>query len=515
MSNNTTPQKDYFSLENKDKSMSDFYDLLYHPVAIISLLIVVIPNTTDSLIKLLELCNNKEETLKIVSVGLLSTIVGFRLLQCVFLAKRDYSELEHRKLIELFVFLILIFYTAGGPFLVISKAHDVLLKWSLYNVEYIFTFMLSLYLLGSLIGSIHFYDLWKNQIKNTSNTLLDVDIAEQVQLFNFISFICTFVFLTLAFIIQISPIRNDFNTNLIIMVIISSIILICNIIHSHDLTFKPKFLIHNKNDSIHYIKKYLISYIKNIPTYNNNNNLEKEVTKLLHNNIHHKGQIEVVRAKTQDIHKIANEIYYNFGHIYEYIFDLDFHEESDKDKFFKVFKKILLFCNGFGSHGLKNYYIILNQKERPVGFFKIDCKNTNFVYQVIGSLYLFLYFIMLFGPLKTFGILKRLKEFKYQDRKSKLEVCLNYLVIYREFQRQGYGTTFLSLLIKTSLNLTNNGNNIQKITAVVRSKNKYAKKLFQKNGFKKIRNNRYKEKNDKIAKKFSVGKSLFYVLNRN
>lgn len=387
---------------------------------------------------------------------LLSVIAGLRIIQCLYLAKRDYGHLRNGFLDVLIFGLVIVF--TGGTVVMGLDGHLLI--------------VLLVYLLCAFGGALNFFLLYRYRIPRNSEKY-DYPIERQIQLVN----TWTFVYLTTALayasysLIQ----AGTPTTSCLVAIAITYVPLILNIVHSEQLSLMPKFLLKNDPDS----PPYQIKLFRQIFRRTADDLTDEEIKKLIHKDVSNKFQsIKTVRAKASDVSALAKEILKEFGYIYKYIFGT-----SDQALLHRALVKLLSVAGGLGSFGYMHFYL-LKSGPTVVGFVRLDTSDKCVFYLWIEILILPFELAKLFGISRLWAILCRSHEVvRTQPEVGQEEIRLTYIFIYSEHQRKGFGGAALRLLINALIYNVTDEIVSDRISLFVRERNKIAEQFFAKAGF--------------------------------
>jgi ribosomal protein S18 acetylase RimI-like enzyme len=441
-------------------SLTAFYDQIARPPVILAIVTGYLALFQKD--NILLHCDNaiKGDLKSIFHLALIffSILAGIRLIQSIYLAKRDYQHLKSG-FFDIIVFLMAIIFTSGAAVIFLHKNY---------------LFILGVYSLFFVMGIINFYILYKIRIPKNSE-LYDYPIEAKIQLVN----AATFLFLAIAFIFAFASMYpNQVPTfQSIIAIIVTYIPLIINIIHSEQLTLMPKFMIHNGPDK----PKNQVSLFRAI-YWRTSDGLEdiEIINRISKDAPDDFKQIKIVRAKLANVDIIVHSLIDEFSVLHEYLF-------STKNRLLigRVLNKVIKAAKGLGHYGYMNFYM-LRSGENDVGFVMLSTSRNCIFYTIYETLTLPCNLLFL-GLRQLFQIHKKVRQItSFQSEPEQGEVRITYLVIFRDYRSQGYGKSTLNLLMAALVREKTNDIECDKLTLFVRDNNDGAKRLFSRAGFKEI-----------------------------
>ena len=460
----------YSLINNKNHFKSDdqyslvsFYNVLTHPTGILATIVFFfVLLHQEILIDIKNFIGGDNAAYMNILLFFFTMVLGVRLVHSIFLAKRDYKNLKIGFL-DIIIFLFVILFATGG---VLNLVRYFIGSGAEYH-----RFIITLYAAAGFLGTINFFMLWVSRIPKDSE-MFDYSIEKHIQRIN------TFIFsyLTLIFILMIYLIGNEPIDKYLFSIIFGSgaILLILNIIHSEQLTYKPKYLLTNKNDTI----EALINEFKTKFSHIVGTKKSSAIRDLITNGRYVKENfIKTARATPKDVEFISSQLLHHFGYVFKYITGIE-----DGEVLEKILNKIILSTHGFGKLGYMNFYFVINDHGERVGFFKVDDHYGNWLYTVANTIALSYILTRNLGLSEYFGLLYRAR--KIQRNPNRNEISLTYLVIYSEHQRNGFGSALIRLLLNAYINNKTDDINAEKLTLLVRQNNFAAQNLFRKAGFK-------------------------------
>lgn len=174
----------------------------------------------------------------------------------------------------------------------------------------------------------------------------------------------------------------------------------------------------------------------------------------------------------KDIASIADAVQNHFGYVYETLFETDIEETK------KLLKSLISCAFGKTILGYKSFKTIHSSKN--VGFISTT-HNNSFLDNTLTYICYPLIILSQLGIKRTFKILlhinKKLKAFTCATQKN--ELSINNLVIFPDFQRQGYAESTLRIITEQAKRLKK-----ERIILDIRTNNEASQKFFTKNGFK-------------------------------
>jgi ribosomal protein S18 acetylase RimI-like enzyme len=458
----------YSSIYKKPKHLSpddkrvigNFYDKMLSPISLFTAIVAVCvlqKNKYEQLLHNVLNSNNTDAPLLIFLI-VISFFIGARLLQSLYLAKKDYSHIESNLVLDIFTFATLLLFASGFFPLYFSN----------YNIKFLFI----IYFGFSIIATVYFSCfLWRFKQQKQE---LDYSIEKRIQFLNFITF---FVITGILAAISIMLLYNNANIPIIIFGIIICILQILNMIHSGQLTSMPKIILHNEVDSPEKIEQYLRDFLEKILTQESINS----IAQILKNDIEKTYRaLTISRMNKKDIDMVAESLVAEFGYIFEYIFDT-----TEHSKLKRVVQSLLVSAFGFGFLGYMNFYSIKNDKKQKIGWIKMHSLHQCYIYSIFEFLSLPLIITSQFGIRKLPKIYKNSRKIKKsQPIIENKELELTYFVIYEQYRKNKYGTSAMNLLLNALFFSKTNNIDIQRLILLVRKENEYARILFNKLGFK-------------------------------
>ncbi|MDR0291031.1 MAG: hypothetical protein LBI06_08865, partial [Treponema sp.] len=301
------------------------------------------------------------------------------------------------------------------------------------------------YVAFSLVGTINFWDLFLTRLKKQEDEL-DYICERYIQFFNATVFSILTVLLSLF--VTMTWLNLDATCSYISLATFMCVLLILNMLHSHELTFMPKIILCNdKEDNV-------ISGFK---------------------------KLKIGRMNKKDTDKIVDTIIKEFKYVFEYIFDT-----SDEVTLKRTLRSLVTSCFGFGFLGYMNFYSIKRSDDnREIGLIKMSTLHRCLIYSFLELLFIPIIIISQFGAGKLWQIKKRSTEIKKSQPQlqNKTEFELTYFVIYEEFRKNKYATCAADLLVKALFYSKTNNINCSRLILLVREFNHSALALFKTIGF--------------------------------
>ncbi len=334
----------------------------------------------------------------------LSLFVGVRLIQSLYLAKRDYLHLRTR-LLDVLIFGCVSVVIGGGVLGIVSDNA----KWGL-----------GLFVLLALVGCLNHYLLIFYRIPRQS-TLYDYPIERRIQIVNML--VCGYCALSLC--IALFYITKTDALGVFSRVAVASVCLALalNMLHSQQLTFVPKFLLTNAPDS----PAELTRIFKALFWRAAQNRSDDQIEELLYAMAPQPFQaIRTVRANAKDAFSIADAMVSEFGYVFRFVLGTE-----DETYVRKTVRALLQSAGGFGSFGYLNFYMIEHDNNK-VGFVKLDSLESRTVYHSLASFKVFLSLAMRMRPTQLLATCSRWKKVAAAFPQPDVgEVRLAYLVIFR------------------------------------------------------------------------------------
>lgn len=421
----------------------------------------------------------EQKAILVLSLLTVSIAGTLRAYQSLFLAKRDYPDLEYGWK-HILTFGAILVFTISPALL------DQNPMW-----------LMIVFALCAALGTKNFFGLYQRDIPARSEKY-DYPIERRIQLFNTIAFAILTLDLCLgAYSLYAAP-TPTLITYLTIGLAV--VLLLFNMAHSGQLSFLPKFLFKNDPDKPsqrieHYRKLFwrastgltdqeVLAKIKGVS--------EKEFR-----------PIKTARARLNQVDLIVSHLCIEFGYVYEYVF-----ASNDPEETKKVLTWLVTSGSGLGPLGYQNFYI-LRSDEKNLGFFRIDTSHDVWIYDILASLSLSIKFVREFGVKRVLKIRQRLRALqRTQPAPDPKELRLTYIVVFPEYRRQGIGEISLDLLVAALLRTVTNDIIVDKMSLFVREKNVGALQLFKKLGFTENRDVRWDDI-DPLQGDERVGRALY------
>lgn len=445
-------------------SLSSFYDRMISPPSVLILVTFFFTQFCQSDIKECMsriAVNGDSSSVMHILLIILTFVLGIRIIQSIYLAKRDYVHVKNG-LIDVGIFALVALFTSGA----------MLFLWSRFPV-----FTLGFYVLLAFAGLVNFLHLYFNRIPKGQDQY-DFPIERRIQATN--SVIFAFLLISLCIALYFSTTQSREMIVVYCLICLNYPLVIYNIIHSQQLTYRPKFLFHNNADS----PKNLAALFKNLFGPFSNHQEDEDILKhVINTPTSRYKEIKTVRVAREDVDLVCDTLLREFAYVFAYIFDT-----SDEKLLRKLIRTMITLAGGFGLLGYLNFYLIVTnspegKSSQKVGLFKADTVYPNWIYQLVEVVALPLILTFRFRFFNLFKIFKRAREIdRMQPATEARDIRLTYFAIFPGFQNQGYGTLFIQLLKGAVRNHTNDIV-VDKITLCVRDKNTYAVKLFGRAGF--------------------------------
>lgn len=391
-----------------------------------------------------------------VLMVLLSVVAGVRILQSLFLARRDYPHLESG-FRDVLIFFFVLLFTSGGILIALEDKPHV---------------ALAAYAAGSFVGTINFYTLYAYRIPRTSD-LYDYPVEHRIQAVNTLTF--TYATAALLYSLYVHY-RTGRATDSVLAAVASTCVpLVFNIFHSEELSMLPKFLLKNDPDSpAAMIQRFRKAFVQ---TAMSSSDAEISSRILAETNGAFKS-VKLVRARRDDVDTIAEGLAREFDYMFGYLF-----ATGDRSQVEAALKRMLLVAGGFGALGFMHFYMIRHRSE-AVGFVKLDTEKRCGIYLALERLLLPVAFLRQFGVRGLWGIYQRSRAvIASQPRPDRGHVCLTYVVITPEARRAGFASAVVRLLVNALIGNVTNDIAGERIVVLVREQNVAALNLFRRCGF--------------------------------
>lgn len=439
-------------------SLTAFYEALLKPPIVFSFVTAyfVIFHQANIVSKLDKATKGDGESVLYLSLLFFSIFAGIRIIQSLYLAKRDY-QYSKANLIHVLVFGCVVAFTGGGNFFLLNGKLALILGLNLFC---------------SIAGLINFIYLYSVEIPRYREKY-DYPIERKIQLCN----ILVFLYIAGAFssILYSKWIGQKLSDMSISIAVASTYIpIFINIIHSQELSLRPKFMIHNKPDK----PANQVALFRSIFWRTSANLKDSDILARIHDDAPEGFRdIELVRVKPSNIDYIVSVLIDEFWLIFQYILN-----SEDKLLVGKTLKISMLVAGGLGRYGFLNFYMI-RSKGNDIGFIMLQTSHPCLLYRIYEAVVLpFRLLFLGWRPLLA-ACSKIMDISRIQAEPEEGEICINYLVIYPSYRFQGYGKASINLLVKALIHSINNDIECSKLTLFVRESNQVAKSLFQKAGF--------------------------------
>jgi ribosomal protein S18 acetylase RimI-like enzyme len=438
-------------------SMHSLYDGITHPATIVVLISAYFALfNKDILEHIVRASDGEAKSILHLILVLLALVVGIRVIHSIYLAKRDYRQLEIG-FWDVILFLVVLVFTSGA---LVS-----LLKGKTNAILWVYT-------AGASIATINFIVLYSIRIPSIATTC-DYPIERRIQAVNSLIFAALTVLMTWAAIVagQANP-KMDV---LYWLVGGSIILLVVNILHSEQLTMHPKFLMHNQPDSVQWLievvrlncgamlvgksDEELMAFFSDLPTARN--------------------RIHTVRATRAEAGVIGAELQRSFPYMFEYLFNT-----AQPDKIARGIQALLTVAGGLGTLGYMHFYFICNEGGERVGFFKIDTARGIWLYRPLEWIAMSMFMLFNHRSANLVGFVRRARLASAGQATPEIgELQLTYLVIFPEHQNRGYGSSFLRMLEISHLHNNTNYVVARRIVAGIRESNVTTRQMFEKAGY--------------------------------
>lgn len=473
----STIRKEQPNRGRSNDTMDQLYELLIKPHSIVVIVGTYFGLFNMDLLDYIEKATKGDQySAAHLSVLLLSVVVGARVIQSLYLARRDYSRLDSSP-IDIPIFLMVIIFTSGG--LLKIKATPL---------------VLAIYTILAFAGTLNFFYLYIKRIHRSDE--FDYPIERKIQAVNAAVFFCLTGLTTVA---ALAGHRENYKL-LHWAIAASCILTLINIVHSQHLTMLPKFLLRNEPDSIANSIKTFREIFGHILALKKD---EEIAGALFARRPADFRLIKTVRATAADADLICMELLRSFPYIFKYIFD------ATDERLRSTLRRMIASVGGLGTLGYLSFYFIVNDEGEKVGLFKIDTAHGNWLYRMVEVASL--PFTLAFGlrTLKILGIWRRAhRALSGQAPPQRKELRLTYLIIFSRHRKRGYGAAFLRLLQNAFLYSNTNDIIAECITLFVREKNLAAIHLFERTGFSPLKRDS-QDLPDPFAEAKGVGRAIF------
>lgn len=393
----------------------------------------------------------------------LTFLAGFRLVQSLLLAKRDYRDIESG-LVDIIIFLAVVLFMSGA---VINLAPMLGIADPMITV-------LIIYAVCCLVGTLNFARLYLFVVPQNPDNL-DIHIEKPIQLLNTMVFAALTILLAAA--VMIMKTRGPDAPELPIVFSCAYPLLILNILHSQQLTMAPKFLLNNAADATQ-------SLVDDLKAALSSNTPDKEAEEILELVRSKAGgnylPIETVRVSREDIDEVCDTLIHNFSYVYRFLFGVE-----DEAQAKAVLRKLMRFSSGFGQIGYLNFRFIVNSETKEkVGLFRMETAEEAWIYGIRDMIVLPIVAMICLRTFSIFSIMRRIHKISQtQKSPTRRELRIAYLAIFPKYQNKGYAHSFLHLLKNAFLKNYTDDLIVDKITLYARTKNKRALELFNKSAF--------------------------------
>jgi hypothetical protein len=247
-------EKNYFWLKRdgdgnlKDTAVATFYKRALSPATIVAMLGVYYTFTLPAFDTIVTYCSALPLKILAYLFFVFTITLCLRMYDSLILAEEDYSTIKSRGLMDILKITSLSFVLSGGIFIAVEGSYSILGSFKGYLIP-----VYLLYACCALFGIIHFKSLRQDQLSKTDRQYIDLDIERPIQHVN-IRVFQYFAWLLLAaatleillsYIPQHSNIIYSLTAGIIGLLILLAVF---NLIHSRQLTKRPKFFLTNKPD---------------------------------------------------------------------------------------------------------------------------------------------------------------------------------------------------------------------------------------------------------------------------
>lgn len=437
-------------------TLTGIYDVIISPGSLFAILAGIIALLGTSLVdKGPRFTDGEPEALIFFTLVALMLVVDYRIMQSLFLAKRDYSNIDSG-LGDVAVFIAVAAVFIGTTTVLAFKTP----LWAL------------LWFAGlALAGFINFFRLWKVRLTRDEKSI-EYRIERRIQCVN--TLVCLYSALVMGALgwqyHELGP------QPVSVMIGVGTVIVafLFNIFHSHQLTLLPKFLLKNDPDD----PSELASVFRGIYWRTAEGMSKHDILQLIPKEAQGTFRsIETVRAEARDVPALVDGLEQHFPYIFTRIFGT-----RDPQTLRRALTLLLTAGGGLGPMGYMHFYM-LKQERRHVGFIKIEMARSCWLYGAVAALQTLFGLRKIFGARELWQIRLRWKDFSAsQPGPQGKEVRLTYILILPAHQRKANGTAVVRMLINALLRDVTNDLQPSCITLFVRQSNP-ALRLFEAAGF--------------------------------
>lgn len=450
----------------KTTSVATFYDNLTKPASI-TILIVGVFAALHKEGRIVEHLKNlrgvQHDSILYLLMLVLTFIVGIRIVQSLYLAKRDYEHIEG-KFSDILVFVVVIFFTCGAILRIgILPEPGSVTVW--------------IYSALALFGTFNFLYIYKSRLVKF-DPRGDYEFERRIQLVN----VLVFLVLTLTLFASWFFLAENLDQRWIAYLLIglNFPLLVLNILHSGELSLRPKFLFHNGPDDPKRIIPEEMTAIRVLDEDEARGISEKILNKWPVRYM----SLDLTRAYPTDAPLIAKHLVAEFGYVFRYLL-----KDDDRDVLERFLTALLKVGGGFGPFGVYNFYFIrdVSDPKAPirVGLAGFSHGGYKLLYQCVQAFGFALRVLPTVSknPCRWVMIGARaLKLLRSQTSPGNREVHLNYLVVFPDHRRRNISINFLRML-KNALREGTNAIDCDYLCLRVRSDNDRARGAFKKCGF--------------------------------
>jgi ribosomal protein S18 acetylase RimI-like enzyme len=394
-----------------------------------------------------------------VLLAIFTVLTGSRLIQSAYLASRDYQSLE-ASFKDVFIFVVLVFFVAGLPFKLFPLGE---IRW-----------LALLYAVLAFIGAANFIHLYSTRLSKRSPNI-DYLIERRIQAVNAL----TFIWLSMAMFGAFALIYAGRSSSPwpMILIVLTYPVIIFNIMHSSQMSLRPKFLFANLEDSPDNAIKQLRKIAPRTTEVMSDENIRKE---LLAKDFEKFQRISLVRAGPHMAEQISERLLTDFSYVYDFVF-----QGIEKDVSKAVLLTLINSLGGFGTLGFVWFYAIKDESNQVIGFLKPEFRRNWDVYSLIEAVVTPLALVRITGFEGLLSIYRKQQEIRaVQPLVDHDEIHITYILITPEHRRRGFATATIELLVR-ALHERSNDILAARLVVLVRENNAAALKVFERAGFKK------------------------------
>lgn len=421
----------------------------------------------------------------IIALLLASFMAAIRIIHSIYLAQRDYRGIDH-KFRDFITFGTILVFLSG-------IAVSVFDAWPIL--------LMLVYAGFCLVAVVNFLDLLNGRIPKSSRQY-DYEIEKLVQFVNTATFLC--IFCVFAFSAAHMFFIGSVHPLVPVAILCVVPLLVGNMVHSHQLSFFPKFHLRNDRISPESLSAEFSAMGQPISTILEQPSVLK---KLVGDLTKHYKQVETRRATRGELDLIARQLIKEFEYVFQYLF-----ATNDPVKTHAILKKVLGAGFGLGDFGYRQFYMITS-KTKVIGFMKLETGQQLWLYDSISDVQNAVNILRHLGMKEFFGFLKRARiARRSQPAPSLGELRLSYIVIFEEYRKQNYGRSLFNLLKGAFLHSRTNGMEFKTLSMFVREHKASAIRLFGNAGCVE-RSNPYDETDNEFARDMGNGRAVRFEIS--